>query len=88
LVDEYDFIDVVWDNKKIALFGAAGSGKSMFMRYFWISCAVQPRGKIPLFIELRKFNELSNEDFTSFIFSIAVNSQEQKAKNLFKAAIE
>src|ERR1700730_9393009 len=60
----------------------------MFMPYFWISCAVQPRGKIPLFVELRKFNELSYEDFSSFIFGIAVDSQEQTAKNLFKAAIE
>jgi predicted NACHT family NTPase len=49
---------------------------------------VNPRGKIPLFVELRRFNELSNEDFTSFIFSITVNSEAQQAKQLFKAAIE
>jgi predicted NACHT family NTPase len=32
--------------------------------------------------------KISNEDFTTFILSIAVNSQEQQAKRLFKAAVE
>lgn len=86
--DEYQFIDAIWDNSRVALIGAAGSGKSMFMRYFWVTCTIHPRGKIPIYVELRKFNENYNEDFTTFIFNIAVDSEDKETRGLFKKSIE
>src|SRR5271166_5558760 len=38
-LSDAQFVDAIWGQKRIVLVGAAGSGKSMFMRFFWISCA-------------------------------------------------
>jgi predicted NACHT family NTPase len=88
ILDEYEFIDAIWENRRVALIGAAGSGKSMFMRYFWIACSVEPRGKIPIYVELRKFNERTDQDFTSFLLGVVNDTDEAKARPIFKSAME
>ncbi|WP_082482813.1 NACHT domain-containing protein [Methylobacterium sp. Leaf123] len=85
--DEYEFIDEIWFRKKTALIGPAGSGKSMFLRYFWIACTVEPRGKIPLFIEFRDLNNRDFENVTDFIFHYCCDDTSAKSKELFLEAI-
>lgn len=45
-------------------------------------------GKIPIFVELRRFNDISDSDFITFIFHTAVQSQKQEARLLFTQAVE
>jgi predicted NACHT family NTPase len=71
-VDGYELIEQIRRKRNVVISGAAGSGKSMFMRYLWISCFVDSRGKIPLFIELRALNSLSKDDLLTFVFHTVV----------------
>src|SRR6185437_11261210 len=68
ICDDIDLIERMWAEKHVVVSGPAGSGKSMFMKYLWLSVFAQPKGKIPIFIELRKFGSIGAEDFITFIF--------------------
>ncbi len=87
-MDEYAFIDQVWENRNTVLIGSAGAGKSMFMRYFWIACTVSPRNKIPIFIELRKFNEIKLVDFGIFVLTSATQGSVGDVRVVFQDALE
>jgi len=86
-VDDYDLIDTIWEKRNIVISGPAGCGKSMFMKYLWISCFVQSRGKIRLFIELRQLNNIEVDDFIGFLFHSCAFKQQKNAKDLFDKAI-
>lgn len=47
--------------------GTGGSGKSMFMRYLWLSLFENSEGRIPIFIELRALNALSSVNIESYL---------------------
>lgn len=85
--DEYDFIEEIWRLKKVGLVGPAGSGKSMFLRYFWIACTVEPRGKIPIFVELRDFDIEENRNIFELLHEYCCKSTDDGSKNLFLDAI-
>ena len=87
-IDDYDLIDLMWKQRNVVVSGPAGCGKSMFMKYLWISCFVQTRGKIPLFIELRQFNNIESDDFITYLFHSCVSKQQKEARELFDKAIE
>lgn len=80
-LDDYTVIDAIPDKKRAFIFGAAGSGKSMFMRYLWICYFVRPHGKIPLFIELRDLNTFDGDDLLAFIYSTIANIDVRRQKN-------
>ena len=87
VIDEYDLIEEIFAKKRVVISSTGGGGKSMFMRYLWISCSVQPRGKIPLFIELRKINEFQNVDFNTFLFHSCASSTAGDAREIFFQAL-
>ncbi|MDC8755544.1 NACHT domain-containing protein [Erythrobacter sp. sf7] len=47
--------------------GLAGRGKSVLMRYLALSMYHAPRGKLPLFLELRSLNSLTKKDILHLI---------------------
>lgn len=53
--------------KYVVVSGLAGSGKSMFMKYLTIAKFENTGGTIPLFIELRQINNLSQKDLIEFV---------------------
>ena len=60
-------IDGVAQKKWVVVTGSAGSGKSMFMKYLTI-CSFEARsGVIPLFIELRHLNSLTDRNLLTFV---------------------
>lgn len=52
---------------RFVISGTAGYGKSMAMRYLALSLFENPRGKIPLFLELRHLNRVSAPDLIQYI---------------------
>ncbi len=60
----------------------------MFMRYLWIACSVEPRGKIPIYIELRKYNDITDGDFVTYIFNSVVDNPDVETRQLFDRAIK
>jgi len=69
IIDQYNLIDNIYNLKKITISGTGGSGKSMFMKYLWLSMFENNRGKIPIFVELRSFNDITSDDFLVFLFA-------------------
>lgn len=55
------------DNDRIIISGLAGRGKSVLMRYLAVSLYHTPKGKIPIFIELRSLNSLTSPDILQYI---------------------
>lgn len=55
--------------ERVVVTGLAGSGKSMFMKYITVCLFEEPRGIIPLFVELRHLNSMSKPDLLTFIRS-------------------
>jgi predicted NACHT family NTPase len=87
-IDDYALIDLMWKQGNVVVSGPAGCGKSMFMKYLWISCFVHARDKIPLFIELRQLNNIESIDFVTYLFHSCLSKKQKEARDLFDKAIE
>lgn len=88
IIDDYGVIDAIWSKRKVVISGPAGCGKSMFMRYLWIACFIQSRGKIPLFLELRQLNSIESTDLLSFIYYSCLRNPPKEGRSLFDKAIK
>lgn len=60
--DDFKVIEEIRKRKRVIISGTAGGGKTIFMKYLWVSFFEKPQGKIPVFIELRKLNEVTADD--------------------------
>ena len=87
VLDDFDLIERVWQQKRILVISTGGGGKSMFMRYLWVSCSVTPKGKIPIYVELRRLNDIESDDIESFLFNTAVSSSDARARELFNSGL-
>jgi hypothetical protein len=56
VLKESDFIEDSEKNQRIVVTGTAGSGKSTFCKSIFIDLIENPRGTIPIFVELRHLN--------------------------------
>lgn len=62
-----DFIRELPALRSIVIEGSGGAGKSMLMRYLFISLCNNFFGKLPLFIELRTLNTFTTRDLPTFM---------------------
>ncbi|HHL43570.1 MAG TPA: NACHT domain-containing protein, partial [Hellea balneolensis] len=67
LVSDNDLISDIRDGKRVVVRGNGGSGKTLFLKRLWLDVFNEPKGKIPVMIELRKFNQFSNLDLITLI---------------------
>jgi ABC-type glutathione transport system ATPase component len=67
-IDQYSMVDLIREGRSCIIIGEGGGGKSMFMRYLWLSYFEKSDGKIPFFLELRNLNSLTHSDISDFIF--------------------
>lgn len=73
-VDQYSLIESIRSGESIIVIGEGGGGKSMFMRYLWLSYFEKSDGKIPFFLELRNLNHLTHSNLSDFIFHSIIKS--------------
>ncbi len=66
-VKDNDLIDDFPAKRHVVITGTAGSGKSMFMKFATVKHFEFPKGIIPLFVELRQINDLTNKDLLTYI---------------------
>ncbi len=66
-VSDSEIIDAVHQNKRCVISANGGAGKTFLMRHLWLETFANPRGRVPIFVELRKLNGLSTLDIESFI---------------------
>lgn len=86
-IDDYSFIEKLPRIRHAVISGTGGGGKTMFMKYLWLSLFEQSTLRIPLFIELRRFNDLTTEEFGTFLFKSAVAHDSKIQKSDFEAAL-
>ena len=67
-IDDYDLIDRIYDKKRFVVTGSGGGGKTMFMKYLWLSIFETRQDRVPLFIEMRRFNDITSHEFSAFLF--------------------
>lgn len=65
--DQDELIDKLAKKARVVISATAGYGKSMLMRFIALSLYENPRGKIPLFVELRHLNRMKSPDLISYI---------------------
>jgi predicted RNA-binding protein Jag len=73
-VDQYEMIDRVRQGDSLIILGQGGGGKSMFMRYLWLSYFEKSDGRIPFFIELRNLNSFTHRSVSDFIYHSVVKT--------------
>lgn len=66
-INQDDVVDRLIRPSRIVISATAGYGKSMAMRYFALSLFENPRGRIPLFMELRHLNRVTTPDILTYI---------------------
>lgn len=81
-----DLLDRVHDGRSFVINGLAGRGKSVLMRYLAVSMYHSPRGKLPLFLELRNLNSLTTKDILSYVHA-QYNSNNELAFDDFLHAL-
>jgi hypothetical protein len=68
VVEDDDVIRELPSLRNLVVEGSGGAGKSMFMRYLFISLCESSPGKLPIFIELRMLNAIVTKDLVAFIY--------------------
>ncbi|WP_429930519.1 NACHT domain-containing protein [Agrobacterium vitis] len=74
--DDENIIQKIRDGKNIVINGNGGAGKTFFMRHLWMSLFKNEMKYTPIFIELRKLNDISKIDLFSFVRRSISNKKE------------
>lgn len=87
-LDDIDVIGEIKKRKRAIVSGTAGGGKTIFMKFLWISFFENPEGKIPIFLELRKINDLTTDDMLSYIYHTITSANSTVTRELFDKAVK
>lgn len=87
-IDQYSMIEKIRSSGSTVILGAGGGGKSMFMRYLWLSYFEKSDGLLPVFIELRNMNNLSHSSLEDFIYHSIIKSGSVIRQSAFSAAMK
>ncbi|WP_331374912.1 NACHT domain-containing protein [Sinorhizobium chiapasense] len=81
-VEEDKLIYTIVEGKNVVINGNGGAGKTFFMRHLWLTLFEGNHEYTPIFIELRKLNELTSIDLKSFI-RISISRKKELSDDLF-----
>ncbi len=82
IVDDEKVIYRVREGKNVVINGNGGAGKTFFMRHLWLTLFKNAGELTPIFIELRKLNDLTNFDLKSFI-RLSISRKKELDNDLF-----
>jgi predicted NACHT family NTPase len=86
-VDDYTLIENLHRHRNVIITGTGGGGKTIFMRYLWLSVFVNSQGRIPVFVELRRINEMSSTDLMTYVHRTIVDSRSKITREQFNDAV-
>ena len=66
-----ELISKLANNERIVISANGGAGKTFLMRYAWLQLFQKYKSRVPIFIELRKLNNLSTYKIEDFIRATA-----------------
>lgn len=88
-IDHYTLVESIINNPhNLIITGTAGSGKSIFMRYLWLSLFLNGDGRIPVFIELRNINSLPKPDLLQLLYNTVVQGKAKITRADFVKMVE
>ncbi len=88
IIDQYDFVEIIKTRlDHIIITGSGGSGKSMFMKYLWLSLFENGNGRIPIFIELRNMSGGKYSNYEEYIRSILCGGRSSISSKDFLAKL-
>jgi hypothetical protein len=73
--DDFGVLEELRKRKRLVISGTAGGGKTIFMKYLWISLFENPKGKVPVFIELRKLNDVQSDDLMLYVYHSIIDAR-------------
>ncbi|WP_240229961.1 NACHT domain-containing protein [Devosia lacusdianchii] len=85
--DDDDLADMVRQSGRVVVQGFGGIGKTVLLKYIWLCIFKSSEGKIPLFIELRRLNELKAVDLLSFIRASLAPSGQPMSEEQFSTLL-
>lgn len=80
--DQDDLLERLLRPSRLVISATAGFGKSMVLRFLSLALYENPRGKIPLFIELRHINRVTSPNLLAFINSTYAQSSKVRLESL------
>lgn len=88
-LDQFDLVENLKDGPKhVIVTGTGGAGKSMFMKYLWLSLFVAGDGKIPIFVELRNLNKITQADIVPYLFYTLTRGKSRLSIESFRRGLE
>lgn len=86
--DQYSLVEWIrTDGYNAIITGTGGSGKSMFMRYLWLSMFVHSDGRVPIFAELRGMNSASKLNLEQYLFYVLSGGRGSITQKDFKRSL-
>jgi hypothetical protein len=86
--EDDEFIAQLPALQSIVVAGSAGSGKSMFMRYLFLSLCERGYGRIPIFVELRNLNNFAVKELSAYIYYSIVGTGGVLTQDQFDAGLK
>lgn len=81
-IDDTDLINNINEGRNVVINGNGGAGKTFFMRHLWLTLFKNQYEYTPIFIELRKLNDLTSIDLKSFI-RITISRKKELSDDIF-----
>uniref|UniRef100_UPI0032172EC9 NACHT domain-containing protein n=1 Tax=uncultured Draconibacterium sp. TaxID=1573823 RepID=UPI0032172EC9 len=79
-------LEFLSEHRYVSIIGSAGSGKSMIMKYLFLE-SINNYLRIPIFIELRRFN-FEDVTFKEFIFKSILDAKLEPSKSTLNRALK
>lgn len=87
-IDHFRLVEMIKDGESACILARGGEGKSMFMRYLWISFFIDSKGTIPFFLELRQLNSLTHKKIEDFAYHTVIRSGSRVSQKRFREAMK
>lgn len=87
--DDNSTIEEIRKRKRVVISGTGGGGKTIFTKYLWIALFEKPNGRVPIFIELRRLNDVgeSDDSLLTFVYHTVVASHSNVTRETFNKGI-
>ena len=80
--DQDELFERLLNPQRLVISATAGFGKSMAMRFLALAFYENPRGKIPLFVELRHLNRVTSPNLIAFVHQSYAHGSKVALKSL------
>lgn len=83
LTDE-DILAELLCEGRLSVQGLGGAGKTILLKYFWLKIFQSEKGKIPIFVELRRLNDFQDRQLNTYIRTLLSPPQAVMSDVIFK----